>query len=1398
MSPPHRTAAKARGRLCRRRSGLRLRTEARDRESQTETPMIQSTLDAALRLREHLKVSAKVDAAAEKVKAPPADGSTLTIAQVNLKKSDYRLGLLLDHMKKMPRPWDIVAIQDPPSSFAWRASPAHEVWYEAVPPLSEIDDNRRGKPGNEVDAVPLKGVGFYVVKTIPKEEWRVDPGGNRIKDVVATLFLKTAVGEVQIHNVYNRNKEIDLDELSRACMSNKPESALLGDFNLHHPLWGGDQVHDACERGNKLCRLTQIAGMTCLTSPGAITYSRSFGFNGRYCSTIDLTFAGRHVASRASRCKVLDVRGFETDHRIVETTLNVVANRAFGKWYLWKVANKPDFERNADRVLRPLQFPKLETEADIDGYACQFVSALQILIKQEVEAARPLVPDAETLSSPIKVQMDRERDALRRSEEFPHPRSVSLWEVEKNITNSLLRKHKTRRWRRYIANVTSRPGGIHKIAKRAPRWCKPRELVHMPTLVVGKAKFCTAEAKARCLVESLWPKFSGAPQPSESLARPQPTGSSSDTGSSSPTNLEGWPTSPQNLQEGELSRVFKDLPVGRSALPDYVGNEALKLSRRVSQPYVEHLFGACIKLSYHPRQFKDATTVMLRKSGKETYTDPKSWRPIAPLSCLGKMLEKIIANRLKDIAMQFNLLPKQQFGAPGRSATDALQYLLNIVYRSWCPTGPKNRRVVSLLTLDIEGAYNHVPRDILLSTLESKRIPYWIVLFVWHFLSDRSTILSMPGHTSRRYWLNIGIPQGSPLSPILFHFFTSGMIEVLNTKVAFKDRTIEHFSLGFVDDHHLVVSSSGYHTNCMALETLFETVMGWAEPNGVDFSPAKYAVMHFRAPWSQGPRFKGLPKIKGLTEDKLKTELRILGVRVDHNLNWGPHIEQIRLKVVKEMQYLRRISGSIWGADLRNMRQLYLTKVRPMITYACGAWFISGDGVKWRLSKKLVGKLESLQHDCLLQISGAMKGTPREVVQKELHIESLEVHLQRLALAHRARTVHTPEFQELERIRNRPLVGVSNSSLERHPFRKLHADAIRLAQEARRRISDEKEATRIWSISKRRNKIINKCALQHAADSMSRLWNDYRRRYANRLDKPRPRTAALEEEWGPQSYLYYEGLSRAQSTMLLHCRTGYIGLRAYLHSIKVESIDSDRCPCGTGRHTVEHLFFHCPNLAAFQSEYSHKVNHGDLRTLLTKDASVATQWAICEFFRYRRIGAIPTTQASYSKVTSDCPVMPLSTTILDRILDGLRNPEQPDKPSLVVLLASSQKLNFEVLKPFAAHVQLSQQFLHTNPIFLGKVGWIDGGVDIFGSSQSFIKLRDLKKNVLRKDFTVTEHRYLVVGIARHVSAVLIDGDSRRWSGAKYFPPGYLVGLAKGRKAAILYGLKVYREKLNIS
>ena len=105
------------------------------------------------------------------------------------------------------------------------------------------------------------------------------------------------------------------------------------------------------------------------------------------------------------------------------------------------------------------------------------------------------------------------------------------------------------------------------------------------------------------------------------------------------------------------------------------------------------------------------------------------------------------------------------------------------------------------------------------------------------------------------------------------------------------------------------------------------------------------------------------------------------------------------------MLHLSRISGPTWGANLHNMRQLCLTKVRTVISYACASWFIDGPEITPGISGKQIKMLESLQHQCLLQVSGAMSGTPSMVLLKELNIQTMEVFLRRLAVAQRARAI---------------------------------------------------------------------------------------------------------------------------------------------------------------------------------------------------------------------------------------------------------------------------------------------------------------------------------------------------------------------------------------------------------
>lgn len=355
-------------------------------------------------------------------------------------------------------------------------------------------------------------------------------------------------------------------------------------------------------------------------------------------------------------------------------------------------------------------------------------------------------------------------------------------------------------------------------------------------------------------------------------------------------------------------------------------------------PYLEHLFNACLTLCYHPARFKHAITIMLRKPSKSSYTAPKSWRSVALLSCLSKVLEKIIANKIRDLAVEHKLVPKYQHAAPGRSTTHALQVLVNIIYRGWSFPKLSNmprfvrRRVVSLLGFDITGAYDRIPCERLLEALLKKRTPYWIVLFCWSFLSDRTTNLRFPGHESECYEIDVGILQGSPLSPILLLLFIAGLLESNEGLANPFGPDVEFYIFGYDDDHYIVAISPDCKTNCDVFRVVSDVIMGWARENDVTFNPAKYIVMHFRAPRTRDlrsierilrrenakdcrahglkhatapmllrPVSYALPEIEGVTPGALVTETRILGVIVDDELTWGPHINTLKSKVYTKL-----------------------------------------------------------------------------------------------------------------------------------------------------------------------------------------------------------------------------------------------------------------------------------------------------------------------------------------------------------------------------------------------------------------------------------------------------------------------------------------------------------------
>ena len=179
--------------------------------------------------------------------------------------------------------------------------------------------------------------------------------------------------------------------------------------------------------------------------------------------------------------------------------------------------------------------------------------------------------------------------------------------------------------------------------------------------------------------------------------------------------------------------------------------------------------------------------------------------------------------------------------------------------------------MVSVLGLDLAGAFDNVSHERLLWVLRKMGFPEWIVQMVRSFLSARRTRIAFSDYTSRWFDTDTGIPQGSTLSPALFIIFIADLLQL------FKEVSGNVLGFGFVDDTTLITWGDSAEANCGRLTLAHDKCLAWAKRFGAIFAPEKYQVIHFTKKKRITNNLKSTVSIQGHNA-KLVNSIRVLGV----------------------------------------------------------------------------------------------------------------------------------------------------------------------------------------------------------------------------------------------------------------------------------------------------------------------------------------------------------------------------------------------------------------------------------------------------------------------------------------------------------------------------------------
>lgn len=141
----------------------------------------------------------------------------------------------------------------------------------------------------------------------------------------------------------------------------------------------------------------------------------------------------------------------------------------------------------------------------------------------------------------------------------------------------------------------------------------------------------------------------------------------------------------------------------------------------------------------------------------------------------------MIARRLSYLAETYRLLPENHVGGrPRRSAEQALNLLIEKINEAW-----RAYRVLSLVVLsfDVQGAFSGGHPSALAERLRERRIPADLVAWVENFCNGRKASVVVGDYQSPIAEIeHAGIPQGSPLSPILYVFYNANLVQALSTR----------------------------------------------------------------------------------------------------------------------------------------------------------------------------------------------------------------------------------------------------------------------------------------------------------------------------------------------------------------------------------------------------------------------------------------------------------------------------------------------------------------------------------------------------------------------------------------------------------------------------------------
>jgi len=375
------------------------------------------------------------------------------------------------------------------------------------------------------------------------------------------------------------------------------------------------------------------------------------------------------------------------------------------------------------------------------------------------------------------------------------------------------------------------------------------------------------------------------------------------------------------LRNEDVKKVFKKFK--QDSNTDILGFDMklLHIAKEILMPILREMFNASLLTSTLPADWKLARVTPVYK-GKGDMCEEGNYRPISVTGHISKIFESAVYTQLLDYFQENNYINPDQSAyrkfhntqtALHRVTDDWIDNICSNVYTGVC-------------SLDIKKCFDTIDHDILSRKLEFYGVRGNELQWFLSYLRNRSQVVRCSAEESRKNHVNIGVPQGSILGPLLFLIFVNDISQ--------------HVHLGtanlYADDTLIYCDGLSKEEASCKLQECIDSISNWYKRNNIVINAGKSSTMLVTS--RHNSRLVNANDLDIVINDQHLenvSTMNYLGVEIDRCLTWNNQVKKVTKILCIKTSRLARLRKSLNDSI---MMKIYQAFIQPSIDYALTVW----------------------------------------------------------------------------------------------------------------------------------------------------------------------------------------------------------------------------------------------------------------------------------------------------------------------------------------------------------------------------------------------------------------------------------------------------------------------------